>query len=345
MAENEVANEVKGGRRGIRRWLGGAFALCLIMAGGGYGLHWYSWSCKRITTDDAYVQSQLAYVSGRLDGVVSEVLVKDNETVRPGQTLVRLDLADFNVAAERAQAALALAESQVAEQHAAVRNAEAGLGLAEAELAQAQTDHERSRKLFAEGVIARQRLDHDATMTQVCQAKVASARQELARARAALGEGGPGGHPLLRERRAALKRARMDLAYCDVFSPVAGRVTRKRVEVGDFVKAGQPLMVLVPTDGLWVEANFKETQISGLKSGMVAEVRLDSYPDTILKGRVESLMASTGAAMSLLPAENATGNWVRVVQRVPVKIVLDNFQRLPALRVGQSARVTVLPGG
>jgi membrane fusion protein (multidrug efflux system) len=345
MTERE--NEARAAKKpnGARRWLALGVGALVVVAGVAYGLHWLWWSRGHVTTDDAYVQSQLAYVSPRIDGTIAQVLVDDNARVLPGRPLVRLDATDFRVAVERARAALVLAESQVAEQQAALQQAQAGLELARAEQAQAGLDHDRSLKLFREGVIPRQRLDHDATALQVGRAKVSGAEQELARARAALGPEGPGGRPLIRERQAALRQAELDLSYCEILSPVAGRVTRKRAEVGNYAKAGQALLALVPEEGLWVEANFKETQVGGMRPGQRAEVRLDTYPERVIQGRVASLMAGTGSAMALLPAENATGNWVKVVQRVPVKIVLEaNPGPLPPLRVGQSALVTVTLG-
>jgi len=330
---------------GARRWAGLGLAALVVAAVAAYGLHWWWWSRSRAVTEDAYVQAQLAFVGPRVDGTIREVLVADNELVTPGQPLVRLDQADFRVAVARARAALELAGSQVAEQEAAVRSAAAGLELARARLAQARLDRGRSLALFNEGVIPRERLDRDETALQVAEARVSAARQELARARAALGGEGGRGRPLVKERKAALRQAELDLSYCEIAAPVAGWVTRKRAEVGNYAKTGQPLLALVPTDGLWVEANFKETQLGRLRVGQRAEVRLDTYPDRALKGHVDSIMAGTGAAMSLLPPENATGNWVKVVQRVPVKIVLEgNPEPLPPLRVGQSALVTVTLG-
>jgi membrane fusion protein (multidrug efflux system) len=339
---NKEAKETTKGKNNGRRWLGLGVLALVLAAGTAYGLHWWWWSRHHASTDDAYVQSTLAYVSPRVEGTIAQVLVHDNQRVEPGQVLVRLDPADFQVAVERARAALALAESQVAEQEAAVQSAAAALQLAQAELAQAKLDQGRSAELFQGGVIARQRLDRDDTALRVAQAKVQAAGQELVRAKAALGGEGGGGRPLVRERRAALQRAELDLSYCDIKAAMAGLVTRKRAEVGNFAKAGQPVLALVPAEGLYVEANFKETQLGRIRPGQKAEVVLDTYPDRPLTGHIESIMAGTGSAMSLLPPENATGNWVKVVQRVPVKVVLSaNPGPLPPLRVGMSAAVTV----
>jgi membrane fusion protein (multidrug efflux system) len=312
------------------------------VGGGGYGVHSWRWSQGHAVTDDAYVQTQLAYVSPRVSGTILGVFVRDNQQVKPGDLLARLDPTDFQVAVARAQAALELAGSNVAEQEAAVRSAAAKLRLSEAQMAQAGLDYGRSENLFREGVIARQRLDRDQTALRVAEAQAASDRQELAKTEAALGGKGDGGRPLVKERKAALEQARLDLSYCEVRSPINGWVTRKQAEVGNYARAGQPLLALVPTGGLWVEANFKETQLGTLKPGQSAEVHLDAYPGQVFKGRVESIMAGTGAAMSLLPPENATGNWIKIVQRVPVKVVLEaDPSQLPPLRVGQSAVVTV----
>lgn len=321
-----------------RRWALAGVALVLALAAAAYGLHHWRWSRSHVATDDAYVHGDLATIAPRVAGRVVEVAARHNEWVKPGQVLVRLDPADYEVKVQQAEADLAQARHQLAQQRAAVAASEAGLALCEVRQRQAAAEAKRREELLRQGVVAREHYERYRRDAEVTQAELNAAREECARSQAATSAL----EALIRQREAALREARLRLAYTTIAAPIAGQVTRKRVEVGNQVDVGQALMVLVPLNHLWIEANFKETQLARVRPGQRAEVRIDTYPGRAFRGRVHSIMAGTGSALSLLPPENATGNWVKVVQRIPVRIELEPGQlKNETLRVGQSCEVVI----
>ncbi|MGH7962401.1 MAG: efflux RND transporter periplasmic adaptor subunit, partial [Candidatus Binatia bacterium] len=330
-----------------------------------YGLH--------VTTENAYVDATIAQITPRIPGTIAAVLVEDNVWVKPGQTLVRLDPRDSEVGVAAAKAALQKARETVDQLFATVRAAEGRTGEADTQIATAQTqlaaaqaefrqtelDLERAKQLAAEKVLAVQQFDMAKTRYDVArsrlhtqqklleQAKRAAATRgkEVEQAKAALGAATTterAAHSIVQQAEAALHEAQLNLEYCTITAPIEGLVSRKAVEIGQRVQPGQPLMAVVPLHEVYIEANYKETQLTHVRIGQPAEIEADIYPGHVYHGRVESLSGGTGAAFSLLPPENATGNWVKVVQRLPVKIVFD--QPLPAdkpLRVGLSVEVTI----
>jgi membrane fusion protein, multidrug efflux system len=225
--------------------------------------------------------------------------------------------------------------------------AQAGQSLAEAQLQQAQTDYNRAKTLRKVGVVSQEFYDQSETAFRASAANLSLAKQEVARSRAALSGGDTVDRDrydqaIVKQAEAELKTAELDLGYTNLRAPVSGVITRKSVHIGHRVEAGEPLMTIVPLDSLYVTANFKETQLTYVRVGQKAEVSADIYPDYVFKGHVDSISLGTGAAFSLLPPENATGNWVKVVQRVPVKIVFD--QGLPPdrqLRLGLSVEAAI----
>jgi membrane fusion protein (multidrug efflux system) len=299
------------------------------------------------STDDAYVDGSRATVTSRLTGTVAAVEVAENWSMTPGAVLLRLDPRDFQVKLEQAQARLARAHQTVDELHAAYSAAESALALGEEKLHQAQLDSERARKLRAAGVVSQEADDRAMTSLGVARANRDLAAHRLGQARAALGAppdaSDPYDTPLVHEAEAAVEAAKLDLGYTVITAPIAGSVAAKHVEVGDRVQEGQPLMTLVPPPSdLYVTANFKETQLEDVRVGQKAEIRADIYPGVVFHAHVDSLSMGTGAAFALLPPENATGNWVKVVQRLPVKLILD--EPLPPgkpLRIGLSVEAVV----
>ncbi|RJP21522.1 MAG: HlyD family secretion protein [Candidatus Abyssobacteria bacterium SURF_5] len=293
-----------------------------------------------VRTDDAYVHGHIHSISSRVPGTISEVLVTDNESVVKDQLLVRLDPATFEAAVRDSEAALELARNEVAQMQAAVQVAEARLAHARATLNQAEVDLRRAEELARSGIASKEAHDKATTSKRVSEAAVRAAQEELQRARAALGSV-EGMHPLVLKRQAELDEARLNLQYTEIRSPSEGYITRKSAEVGNRIQPGQPLMSVVPLDDIWIVANYKETQLERIKVGQPVEIEVDTYPGVKIKGRVESIMAGTGAVFSLFPPENATGNFVKVVQRVPVKIVLEDYPNPHVLRVGMSVVPTV----
>jgi membrane fusion protein (multidrug efflux system) len=251
------------------------------------------------------------------------------------------------VAVDQAAASLARLRQDLSQRYVKVSTAQARVAQTEANFRQAGIDQKRYTGLYERRTVPKQTLDKVNTNYQVTRAELDQARQELREALAAIG--GSTNIPLeeqpaIKEARAQLEQARLNLDYTRVRAQFPGFITRRQVQPGNWVKPGQPLMTLVPLDyrELWIEGNFKETQLNHVYLGQPAKVTVDAYPGTTFKGKVDSIMAGTGAAFSLLPPENATGNWVKVVQRVPVKVVLlPPYPENKPLRLGMSSWVSI----
>ncbi len=272
--------------------------------------------------------------------------MQDNWTVKEGDLLLTLDPRDFQVRIDQAQAQLDRAKQSVEELLAQVQAAEAGVSLAGSQSKQAKIDYDRAKSLKDQGVVSSAQYDQANTGLRIASADEALAQHQLAQARAALGSENADhsryDRPVVRQAEAALEAAKLDLAYTKITAPFTGIVTHKSVHVGHRVQVGEPLLAIVPLGKLYVTANFKETQLTDVRVGQAAEIVADIYPGYTYHGHVDSISMGTGAAFSLLPPENATGNWVKVVQRVPVKIVLES-QPPPdkPLRLGLSVEVAI----
>jgi membrane fusion protein (multidrug efflux system) len=294
---------------------------------------------RYVATDDAYVQAARVDVSSNVAGRVIEVDVHENQRVPFGQQLFRLDPRIFDTAAAEAAAELAAARSNLAGQEALVGQRKAELEQAKANLEYQSRELARQKTLTAAGVSSQQQLSTQSAAVDTAKAQVKAAREALANAIAVLGA--KGANPAMRQAEAMLDRARLNQSYGVVLAPQAGVVTKvDQLQVGDYINAAQPLFSLV-ADRMWIEANFKEDQLAHMKVGQRAEVKIDAFPAAHITGRVESLSPGTGSSFALLPAENATGNWVKVVQRLPVRIALDPLPAGTDLHAGLSAKVNV----
>jgi membrane fusion protein, multidrug efflux system len=271
-----------------------------LLLGGDY--YWRSTFYE--STDDAYIEGHPIVVSARISGDVTRVHATDNQRVEADALLVEIDPCDYQARLDRAQAAVDAAE-------AAERQVVADIDVAEARLAQEKQDLQRYEELAEENAVATQILDHSRASTHVAEANLRATRMHLASVKAQIAES-----------KATADEARLELSYTRVYAPRAGYVTQKTAVPGGFVSVGQPLLSIV-TEEMYVTANFKETQLARMRPGQPASISIDAYPGIALKGHVESIQAGTGAAFSLFPPENATGNFVKVVQRVPVKIVFE----------------------
>jgi membrane fusion protein (multidrug efflux system) len=311
----------------LRRLLMAAVAIGLLFAAIP-GLRYYRYYASHVSTDDAYVDGNIVLVSPRVAGTVTNVYVMDNWTVKTGDLLVTLDPRDFEVRVDEAQAQLERARQTVEQLFSQLSAAAAGVKLAAAQLKQAELDFDRARALRDVGILSRQSYDQAVTALSISKADLTLARQEEQRARAELGgdteDRSRYQRPIVQQAEARLEAAKLDLSYTRLYAAMAGVITHKSVHVGHRVQVGQPLMSIVPTSGLYVTANFKETQLTEVRVGQRAEIEADIYPGYTFRGHVDSISMGTGAAFSLLPPENATGNWVKVVQRIPVKVVLDS---------------------
>jgi membrane fusion protein (multidrug efflux system) len=321
----------------------GLLVLLMVGAGVAYWRHIHLY----ISTDDAYVAGYMGVISAQVDGRVAKVLVDNNQHVTPGQILVTLEPQDYDTAVARAEGNLGRLRQELAQAYVRVSTAKTRVPQAEANFKMAGLDKSRYTSLFERRTIPKQTLDQVDTRYRVNQAEVNRTQRELKEALAAIGGSTDiplDEQPAIKEAKARLEQARLNLGYTKVTAQIEGYITRRQVEVGNWVKTGQPLMMLVPlnTSQLWVQANYKETELTHMYIGQPAQVRVDAYPEVEFNGRVDSIMAGTGSAFSLLPPENATGNWVKVVQRVPVKITLiPPFPANQPLRLGMSIEVIV----
>jgi membrane fusion protein (multidrug efflux system) len=307
---------------------------------------YYGYLESHVSTDDAYVDGTVALVSSRVPGSVTRLFVEDNWRVEGGQALLILDPRDYQARVDEAAAQLQRAEQSVDQLFAQLDAAQSGLKLADSQLHQANIDYERARSLVGAGVVSREFYDQAETGQRVALADRALAEHQLEQARAALGgnveDAARYQRPIVDQARAALEMAKLDLSYTEIRAPLTGIVTRKSVHVGNRVQPGEPLLAIVPIDRLYITANFKETQLTDVRVGQPAKVRADIYPGFTYDARVDSISVGTGAAFALLPPENATGNWVKVVQRVPVKIVLNHPPpEDKPLRIGLSVDVSI----
>ncbi|UJW86637.1 HlyD family secretion protein [Devosia sp. SL43] len=325
---------------------GGRIALMLLVPAAllGGGAYFYLTGGRYIDTDNAYVQQSKVSISSDVSGRIASVAVANNQMVQAGDVLFTVDPEPYRIALSQADAALATARVNVEQLRVGLAVARAKLDAANATLEIRQKDWDRNSALQTQGVTAESSLDDARLALQAAQSNVALEQQDVANATAALG-GNPDiatdEHPAVRAAMAARDTAARNLEKTTILAPAAGIVSQvDSLNVGQFVATGSTIATLVETEVTWVEANFKETQLTGLAAGMPVEVTVDAYPGLALTGHVDSIGAATGAEFALIPAQNATGNWVKVVQRIPVRIVLDG-EVGANLRAGMSAAVKV----
>ena len=327
-----VVTPAAGGRRRI------VLVLVVLAAVLGFGWALKQWLYGRSheSTDNAQVDGHLVPVLAKVSGYVTAVNVAENDRVRADSTLVRIDEREYTVRVAQADADLAAARAQVGGSgmaEAQVANAtgqraalDASIAAARANSVKADADLARVRELAEKQVVSRQQLDAAQAASDAARAQLLSAERSASAAGAGV-TNAQAGVRLAQARLAAAQAVRdnaaLQLSYARVVSPVGGIVSRKQVEVGQLVQAGQPLLTVVSDTGVWVTANFKETQLSDLKVGQSVELEVDAYGGCVAKGKVESVSAATGAKFALLPPDNATGNFTKVVQRVPVRIAIS----------------------
>jgi membrane fusion protein, multidrug efflux system len=313
----------------------------LLMAAG--GLYVYLTSGRYQSTDDAYLRAAEVAISADVSGRVSAVDVHDNQKVRRGQMLFRLDDRPFRIAVEAARARLQGARLQVESLKADYQQRLADLRSAQSASDYAEREYRRESRLLASGIASQSQVDRALLARSQAQQSVAAAKQQISAALAKLG-GRPdlavAAHPLVQQAQAALDRASLDLSYALVTAPSDGIVTGvEHLQAGSYLPAATPAFVLVSTRDVWVEADFKEDQLAHMRPGDSATVKIDAYPGRTYQAVVASITPGTGSQFSVLPPENATGNWVKVVQRLDVRLRLEGS--LPAVRSGLSAAVTV----
>ena len=322
------------------------FGLPLVLAAG--GAYFYLNGGRFVDTDNAYVQQVKVSLSADVAGRVTEVDVAENQEVAAGDVLFKIDPEPYRIAMDQAEAALASARVNVEQLRVAYGTAQAKLTAAQQTLDLRKNEFDRQQASVNQGVSATASLDAVSLSLQDAKSDVALAQQDLASTVAALA-GDPqietDMHPAVRTAIAARESAARALAKTTVVAPAAGVISQMAsLNVGQFVATGTTIASLIKSTDTWIEANFKETQLDGLKQGLPVEVSVDAYPGRSLHGSVDSIGAATGSQFALIPAQNATGNWVKVTQRITVRVKLDNQNDAELLRAGMSAVVAVDTG-
>jgi membrane fusion protein (multidrug efflux system) len=331
-----------------RRWLRRALLLLgplLVIAVGGYV---YVTGGRYAGTDNAYLKAHMVSVSADISGRVVAVMASENEAVAPGRALFRLDEEPLRIALAEAEANLDVVKNDIEAQKAAYHQAEEQLEIAQSNVAFAEREYGRREKLVAQKIVSESEFDEARNTYQVALREAGAVRQDMQRILSELAGDpaiAPEDHPRYREAAARVEHAKLDLRRAVVHAPAAGIVSKiDSLRPGDYLLAGQPAFSLVADDHVWVEANLKETDLTYVRPGQTAVVTVDSYPGREWRATVESIGAATGAEFSLLPPQNATGNWVKVVQRVPVRLALDGTAEDAPLRAGMSAVIEIDTG-
>lgn len=317
--------------------------LLVILGAAGYAAYYFLHARWYESTDDAYVDGNVVQITPMVTGTVISIGADDGNRVEAGQELVRFDPSDAEVRQQNAEAALAKTVRQVRGLFSNVDAYKADVVARRVALDKARSDFNRRQKLAQSGAISQEELAHARDALASAQSALSSADQQLNTSRALVDQTDIADHPDVRSASANLRQAYLDSARSRVLAPVSGYVAKRTVQLGNRVQPGTALMAIIPLEQVWVDANFKETQLRNMRIGQPVEVRADLYGDDILyHGHVESLGVGTGSAFSLLPAQNASGNWIKIVQRIPVRIRLDEEEvRQHPLRIGLSMDVTV----
>jgi membrane fusion protein (multidrug efflux system) len=363
--------EQKQGKPNRRRKKVVAFILFpAIIIIGAVTLYFYlGYKETHISTDDAFVDGRVHAIASKIPGTVSTIHVKDNQFVKKGDLLLEIDSTDYEVKVKEARAGLETeraklpeirdrvdtVKKQLNEIIASLEAARANLELQKANLELAKVDLQRAEFLLKKEAIPKQQYDNSKNKYEVAVAQVKAAQDQVKQVEASLEtqralikqteSGLPPQEAQIRQRDAVLKGTELNLRYTRIYAPADGYIAKRTVEIGNQIQPGQALTAVVPLDDIWITANYKETQLEKVKQGQKVKIKVDTYPGKGFYGKVDSVMAGTGAVFSLFPPENATGNYVKIVQRIPVKITLDKgTDPSHILRVGMSVVPTVLVG-
>lgn len=323
-----------------RKWISLAVILAVVL-GIGFAL-WRTWKHSEVhpNTEDAYVSGDVFSVSSRIPGTLLNVDVVENKEIRKGEVIATLDPRDADVQVEEAETALGEARATLATRKADIEERRARTVADASRLDLARTNLARYTELVRKNSVPRARYDDAVAAESVAAADLEASRKALAAKQAELGVA----EQKVRVQESRLKNTRLNRSYCSITAIVDGTVSKLTATAGQVVAPGQPLCAVVPLSGahIWVEANFKETELKRIRVGQPVTFRTDVNPDRVYTGRVEGISAGTGAAFALLPPENATGNWVKIVQRLPVRVAIDpESNRDGSLRLGLSVHVEV----
>lgn len=311
------------------------FSIGLIL----YGVYFFAFRPYE-RTDNAYINANTITISPQVPGIVSKIYLEDNQYVQAGALLFEIDAKPFIIEVQNAQAQLELMGNSVRKAFADVDEAQAIVEQRAAELQQAQLNTNRVIKLVTQKVLPPETKDNAVTHLHATQAALDASEARLQQLRIALGKLGADNEQI-RIATAALDKAKLNLSYTKVHASDNGQISNFTLYPGQYVSTGANLFALISDQKFWVEANFKETQLKYIKTGQRAKINIDMYPDKDFEGIVESISGASGTEFSLLPPQNATGNWVKVTQRVPVKIEIINADPGYPLRIGTSAKITI----
>ncbi|HVM84787.1 MAG TPA: HlyD family secretion protein [Candidatus Binatia bacterium] len=316
-----------------------------VLVGAGYV---YATGGRYQGTDNAYVKAHMVSIAPEISGRVVSVPVHENEVVKQGDVLLQIDPEPLKIALAGAQAELAAAKNEIEAQKAAYRQRQADLQMANDNIGLAQREYARRQKLFAAKTISESDFDEARNQYSVMQATAAGVKQDILRILSDLNGNpdiAPEDHPRVQAAQAKVDQAELDLRRATIAAPGAGVVSQiDNVRPGTYVSAGRPAFSLVSDQDVWVEANLKETDMTFVRPGQPATIEVDTYPNVEFRGTVESVGAATGSEFSALPAQNATGNWVKVVQRIPVRLKITPAPDQPPLRAGMSVVVAIDTG-
>lgn len=353
---------------GRKRKVAAAIVFAVVAVIGIISIFFYiEYKNTHISTDDAFVDGNIYTIASKVPGTAKTVYVDDNQFVKKGGLLAEIDPIDYDVKVREAESSLSseeaklteaktkidAAEKQLSELKYRMQSTKANVEVQEANLKQSELDIRRAENLLKKDAISKERYDKTKTGYEVSVAIVKSAQDQLNQAKASLetqkavirqlqaslqSQGA-----VVKQKEATFKAATLNQGYTKFYAPIDGYVTKKNIEVGNQIQPSQPLMAVVPLSDIYITANYKETQLEKVKPGQKVEIKVDTYPGKTFRGKIESIMAATGAAFSLFPPENATGNYVKVVQRIPVKIILDKgTDPEHVLRVGMSVVPTII---
>ncbi|HEX4331260.1 MAG TPA: efflux RND transporter periplasmic adaptor subunit [Usitatibacter sp.] len=329
-----------------RKWISIVVAVFLVGAIG-YGLYYTLVLSHHESTDDAYVNGNVVQITSQVAGTVVKIDADDTDFVPSGKVLVRLDTADSRVALAQAESELAKTVRQVRNLYATSSQLQAAVALHDVELSKAQDDLNRRERLSSSGAVSGEEIQHARDALRGAEAASNGARQQLAAQQALVDRTTIEDHPDVKAAAAKVREAYLAYSRTEIPAPVAGYVAKRSVQLGQRVAAGVPLMAVVTLDDVWIDANFKESQLRGMRVGQPVEATADLYGSKLkYHGRVAGFGAGTGGAFALLPAQNASGNWIKIVQRVPVRVALDRDElKSHPLQVGLSMQVKVDTAG
>jgi membrane fusion protein, multidrug efflux system len=336
----------------LKRILMASVGTVVLVGAGAYGWYWFETGRFLESTDDAYVKADYTTIAPKVSGYIAEVAVEDNQSVKAGQLLARIDDRDYRTALAQAKADVASAEAdirnidaQLAEQQSVIAQAESAIVAGEAGVKFAKDDYDRYQKLTAGRITSVQDVQRAQTVFQQQTAQLQSDRAALTAAHQrveVLNTARAKAETQVTRLQAVEQQAELNLSYTTITAPIDGSVGARTLRVGQYVQAGTQLMAVVPLHAVYVVANFKETQLTDVVAGQPVEISVDTFPDHPLKGHVDSLSPASGLEFALLPPDNATGNFTKIVQRIPVKIVLEANEPLAGrLRAGMSVEPVI----